>query len=397
MTAVQEDLFTAETAAAPADHFQTATIATVASAHGAHDTFFAFLPTILPILIKNLGMTTTQAGLLSACTQIPNLLQPVIGNLADRKNLRLLVILAPTFSGILISMVGLAPTFGLASLLLLLAGFSTACFHSIAPAMVSARSGDKPGRGMGFFMVGGELGFGLGPLIVVAAISVLTFKGLPWMMTLGMLASVILWTRLKDISTVRPATEAAGLPVKEALRQLLPIMVPTAIVITLSGFLMGCFVNFLPTFMSTEGVPFALAGISLTVVELGATVGVFMMGLFSDRLGQRNVAIIGVLASAVFGFGFLSFNGWLQVVMLVGVGLTAFIPNPAFLAIIQPRFTQNRALANGVYMSCSFVLRSLVVILIGVLSDRFGMRNVFYLGLALSVAAVPVLFFLPER
>jgi MFS transporter, FSR family, fosmidomycin resistance protein len=397
MAAVQEDI-TIEPAILPeSDTFQTSEVITVAAAHGAHDTFFSYLPTILPILIKNLSLSTTQAGLLSACTQIPNLMQPVIGHLADRKNLKLLVILAPMLSGILISMVGLAPSFGVAAILLILAGFSTAGFHSIAPAMVSSRAGKKVGKGMSFFMVGGELGFGIGPLIVVGIISAFTIKGMPWLMVLGILASVILFFRLRNISTVRPAEHESSLPVKETLIQMWPLMFPISISIILTGITNGCFVNFLPTFLSVEGTPFALAGIALAVVELSATVGVFTMGLVSDKIGHRRVAVIGTLGSALFSFGFLSTTGWLKVVMLIGVGLTAFMANPAFLSFIQSRFTNNRALSNGVYMSSSFVLRSLVVILIGVLGDQFGLRFVFYLGIGASLLSIPFLYMLPER
>jgi MFS transporter, FSR family, fosmidomycin resistance protein len=379
------------------DTFHTSEVVTVAAAHGAHDTYFSFLPTILPLLIKNLSLNTTQAGLLTAISQIPNLLQPVIGNLADRRNLKVLVILAPTFSGVLITLVGVAPSFGLAGLLLLLAGFSTAGFHSIAPAMVSARSGRKVGRGMGFFMVGGELGFGLGPLLVVATISYLTLRGLPWLMTLGMLASVILYFRLKDVSTVRQSEARSGLSVRDALVQMSSLMLPIIAINFITGFLNANVVNYLPTFMAHEGVAFALAGASLSVVELGGTMGVLLMGLFSDRLGHRNVALGGTLASVAFSLGFLLTRGWLQIVLLIGIGFSAFIANPAYLAMVQTRFIQNRSLANGVYMSTSFILRSLVVVLVGALADRFGMRPVFMGSALAALLAVPFIWMLPSK
>jgi FSR family fosmidomycin resistance protein-like MFS transporter len=379
------------------DTFHTAEVVTVAAAHGAHDTYFSYLPTILPLLIKNLSLNTTQAGLLSAFSQFPNLLQPVIGHLADRKNLKMLVVLAPTLSGILITLVGVAPTFGVAALLLLLAGFSTAGFHSIAPAMVSARAGRKVGRGMGFFMVGGELGFGIGPLVVVATIGILTLKGLPWLMTLGMLASLILYFRLKNVSTVRHSQAEAGLPVREALLQMRSLILPIMAITFITGFLNANIVNYLPTFMSSEGAVFAVAGASLSVVELGGTIGVLLMGLFSDRLGHRNIALFGVLASAAFSVGFLLVHGWMQMVMLVLVGLSAFIANPAFLAMIQTRFTRNRSLANGVYMSSSFILRSIVVVIVGMLADRFGMRPVFMGSALAALLSVPAIFMLPKK
>jgi FSR family fosmidomycin resistance protein-like MFS transporter len=263
--------------------------------------------------------------------------------------------------------------------------------------MVSVKAGRKVGRGMGFFMVGGELGFGLGPLMVVAAIGYLTLRGLPWLMTLGMLASVILYFRLKTASTVRHSQAEAGLPVWQALIQMRGLMLPILSISFITGFLSANIVNYLPTFMSGEGAAFALAGASLAVVELSGTLGVLLMGLFSDRLGQRNVVLYGTLISVIFSMGFLLLQGWMQMVMLVGVGLSAFVANPAFLAIIQTHVTRNLSLANGIYMSSSFILRSIVVVLVGVMADHYGMRPVFFGSVLAALLSLPFIFMLPKK
>ncbi len=378
------------------DTFHLSAVVTLGAAHAAHDTYFSYLPTILPLLIQNLSLNTTQAGLLTAASQLPNLLQPAIGHLADRRDLRLLVILAPAISGCLITLVGVAPSFGLAGLLLLLAGISTAGFHAIAPTMTAAQAGRKVGRGMGFFMVGGELGFGVGPLVVVAAISYLTLKGLPWLMILGVLASVILYFRRLNATTVRHPLAQASLPVGQALIQMSGLMLPILGITFITSFLNANLVSYLPTFMSSEGVAFVVAGAALALVGLSGTVGVFLMGLFSDRLGQRNIVLIGILGSTAFSMGFLQLRGWLQLVMLVGVGLTAFIANPAFLALVQTHCRQNRSLASSVYMSSNLLLRSIAVVILGVLADRFGMRAVFIGSTWLTLLALPLVFMLPN-
>jgi FSR family fosmidomycin resistance protein-like MFS transporter len=149
--------------------------------------------------------------------------------------------------------------------------------------------------------------------------------------------------------------------------------------------------------MSLEGAAFAVAGASLAVIELAGTVGVFLMSMYTDRIGHRNIAMIGTLASGFFAFGFLSASGWLQLVMLVGIGMTAFVANPAYLALFQTKFANNRALANGVYMASSFVLRSIVVVLVGVLSDSFGMRAVFTGSVVLALLSIPLNLLLPKR
>jgi FSR family fosmidomycin resistance protein-like MFS transporter len=250
---------------------------------------------------------------------------------------------------------------------------------------------------MGFFMVGGEMGFGLGPLVVVATIGALTLRGLPWLMTLGMLASVVLYFRLKNISTMRQAQEEASLPVREALLEMRSLILPIIGAIFVTGFLNANIVNYLPTFMASEGSAFALAGISLTVVEIGGTLGVFLMGMYSDRISPRTIALGGTLVSVAFALGFLNVQGWLRMVMLAGIGLSGFMANPAFLTMIQTRFTRNRSLANGVYMSSSFLLRSLVVVLVGMLADRFGMRPVFTGSAFAALLAIPLILLLPGR
>jgi MFS family permease len=120
------------------------------------------------------------------------------------------------------------------------------------------------------------------------------------------------------------------------------------------------------------------------------------MGLFSDRVGQRNVIFWGILISTLLSLGFLFLHGWLQIVTLIGIGLTVFVANPAFLSIVQTRSARNRSLANGLYMSSSFILRSIVVVMVGWLADQFGMRAVFAGSAAVSLLALPLVFLLPK-
>ena len=68
------------------------------------------------------------------------------------------------------------------ALLLVLAGFSSAALHAVGPVMVGNTSGLRLGRGMSFWMVGGELGRTLGPILIVSAIGLITIKETRWLM-----------------------------------------------------------------------------------------------------------------------------------------------------------------------------------------------------------------------
>ena len=137
------------------EKFQTSGVAIVSSAHAVHDTYTAFLPALLPVLIEKFSLTNTAAGLLSVFLQIPSLLQPFIGHLADRKNLRLLIILTPAITGAAMSLLSIAPAYGYLIFLLVIAGLSSASLHAIGPVLSGTLAGNKLGRGMSFWMVGG--------------------------------------------------------------------------------------------------------------------------------------------------------------------------------------------------------------------------------------------------
>lgn len=384
-------------AAEPENTFQTSEVATVAFAHGAHDMCFSFIPTIQPLLMEKLALSNAQAGLFTVFLQGPSLLQPVIGGLADRHNLRWLIILAPTLSATMITLTGLAPSYGVLALLMLLAGFSTAGFHSIAPVLAAIRSGNKIGRGMGFFMIGGEFGYGVGPLVAVTTVSALTLRGMPWLITFGLLCSIILYARLKNVTTIRPAQEGAGSSLWQTLKNMRRIMLPIIAHIFITSFLAANIINFLPTFLKSEGASLVFAGAAFSIVEVSGTLGVFLSSWISDRIGQRLVLIASTLSVPIFALFFLSVHGWWQIPALLLTGLLAFSANPAFLAIVQNHFRQNRSLANGIYMAIGFVVRSLVVFLVGVLADQFGLRAVFTASAWATFLAFPFVFMLPER
>ncbi len=397
MSIVETTPTTASVQAPPEEKFQTLEVATVAIAHGTNDSFFAIVPTIQPLLMEKLALSNAQAGLFNLFLQGPSIFQPLIGHLADRRNLRWLIILAPTLSAAVITFTGLAPSYGWVALLMLVAGFSTAGFHAIAPVLAAARSGKKLGRGMGLFMVGGELGFGLGPLVAVAVLTALGLAGLPWLIIFGLVCSLLLFFRLRNTSTVQPQHAVAQVGVREMLVRMRPVMLPIILYIFITSFLNANLVNFLPTFLTSEGSSLVFAGSALSIIEFTGTVGILVSGWLSDRIGKRLIVIIASLTVPIFSLLFLhAAPGW-KAPMLAGTGFLALSANPAFLALVQQQFPEARSLANGVYMAVGFVVRSLVVFLVGALADRFGMRAVFTFSALAAFLALPLVFLMPRK
>jgi hypothetical protein len=68
--------------------FRIGNVITITSSHFLNDLYSAFLAPILPLLIEKLSLSYTQAGSLTAFMQFPSLLNPLIGYLDDKINLR---------------------------------------------------------------------------------------------------------------------------------------------------------------------------------------------------------------------------------------------------------------------------------------------------------------------
>jgi len=375
--------------------FQALNVVTISASHFIHDTYSAFFPLMLPLLIENLAITKTAAGFLSVFMNAPSLLQPVIGHLGDRFNLRLLVILAPAVTAAMMTLMGVAPTYGVVALLMLVAGAASAGLHAIGPATTGLLSGSKLGRGMSFWMVGGELGRTLGPVVLVTAIAALTLHGLPWLMVGGVAASLVLYLRLRNVTEFRP--NAGSVPaVGEALRHMRPLLIPLSGVITTRALLFSAITIFLPTFLTEEGASLWLAGASLSVMQGAGVVGALAGGVVSDRLGRRRVILLMTAAAPLAVMLLLNVHGRLQFPVLLLVGLTLLSTGPVVMAMTQEAAPNSRALANGIYMALNFITMSLAVVLVGVMGDHLGLRSALYISALIMLAGLPFSYWLPR-
>ncbi len=382
--------------ATEAEQFQTDRVLTISAAHGVHDTYTAFLPSLLPVFIANFVLSKTEAGLLTVFMQGPSLLQPLIGHLADRVSLRYLVILAPAVSAAMMSLLGVAPSYAVLALFLMVVGTSSACLHAVGPVMAGRVSGRQLGRGMGFWMVGGEIGRTLGPIMIVTALGLVTLKGTPWLMVGGFLMSAILYVRLRDVPG-RSADAGPGLSWWPALRSMMPLLIPLAGVIVARSFMASVLTTYLPTFLNEEGATLFSAGASLSVLEAAGVGGALMGGSLSDRFGRHSILFVSTLTTPLLMFAFLMVERQFYIPLLLLMGLTALSVTPVIMALVQESFPDNRALANGAYMAMGFTIRAVVIVVLGRIGDLFSLRVAFFVGAVVALLGLPFILLLPKK
>jgi FSR family fosmidomycin resistance protein-like MFS transporter len=381
----------------PAPASSAGSILALGLGHATNDLYVSFLPPLLPIFIANLGLSHTQAGLLSFLRMVPSLLQPAIGSLADRVSLRKLVILAPLVTAITTGLLGLARNYGLLAWLLILGGLSTAAFHAITPAMTANLSSrGNMGRGLAVWMFGGEIGFMLGPLLVVTVVERYGLRSSPWLIIFGMVGALLLAMNLRESPVPRPQL-AQGRHWQEALRQVWPAMGPVLALTTARSLALSALGSYLPTLLSETGSSFWLAGLSLTIYQAAASIGVLFGGSLSDRLGRHVVLLASMLLTPAFLFAFLTLAGSPQILTLLGIGLVVVTFDPVAMAIIQESSTQNRGLASSLYLSLSFFIRALATLVVGAMGDWLGLPMAFAISTVVFLLGTPLVFLLPNR
>ena len=161
----------------PSRGFNFSGVIAVSIGHFIHDVYSSFLAPLLPLLIEKLSISLTQAGLLSTMMQLPALINPWIGTLADRISVRWFIVLAPALTAVPMSMIGTAPTYGVLLILMVFAGISISVFHVPAPVVVARMSGSRKGMGMSLFMVGGEAARAVGPMVAVGLVALMGLEG----------------------------------------------------------------------------------------------------------------------------------------------------------------------------------------------------------------------------
>lgn len=376
--------------------FTAGKVAVIAVGHAVSDTYSAFLPVLLPILIEKFALAKTGAGLLTLFGQIPSLLQPFIGYIADRRGLRIFVAATPAITAILMSFVGVAPSYILVAILLLVVGITSAMLHATGPVLTGRLSGDRLGMGMGYWMVGGEFGRAMGPIIIASAITHLGINNTPYISIFGIIISLLVYWQLSNVKEGQART-LENMDWKEAIRAMRPVLFPIAGIMFLRSFSFVAVGTFLPTFLTENGASLLLAGGSLTVMEVAGVVGAFFGGAISDRVGRRIVMGISMTLTPIFIFLLLMTSGWAQFPILLGLGLTSLALTPVVMAIVQESYPENRALANGIYMAINFTGISLAAVLIGVIADASNMSTAYIFSAITMLAGLPFVMKLPDK
>ncbi len=378
--------------------FQAANVISTSIAHFFHDIYTSFLAPILPLLIDKLGISLFQAGTLSVFQRIPTIFNPLIGILAERVPSRFFIILTPAITAIFMSLIGVAPSYIFLVVIMLVSGLSSAFFHVPGPVMIRKVSCDKPGLGMSLFMVGGELARTAGPLAILGAVSLWGLEGSWRLAPLGVIASIVLFFRLKDIEIRQDFSKDK---VKPDYLKIFKSFIPLFTSITGFTFFFGAIKSsitlYLPTFLKFEGHSLWFAGASLAILQGAGVAGTLLAGPLGDKIGNRTLLRIVSLSTPLLMLLFTQVNAFWGIPVLIILGIFLFAPSPVILSVVNNVKTKHLTFINGLYFTINFLLNAIMVMIIGWIADRIGLETAFLISVIIGMAAIPFIWSLDEE
>lgn len=368
------------------DGFEKGKVLTISAIHFVHDCYTAFLAPALPLLIEKLGMSYGMTGMLAVIQRIPSLFNPLIGIIAERPVMRYMVILSPALTAVFMSLIGMAPGYTFLAILVFFSGISSMLWHIPTPVMVRQLSGSRVGKGMSYYMGGGELARTAGPLVILGVISWWGLEGMWRMMPLGLVASVVLWFQFRKANFTPPTSSRKH---QEGSYWKIFLRFSTAFVLT-GGFTLfqagmkASLTYFLPTFLTSTGNSLHYSEIALAVLQLSGAMGALFAGTISDKIGRFRTLLIISIVTPLLTLLFLNLEGFWIFPVLLPLGFFIFAPTSVMLATVQELNTEKKAFVNSIYMTLNFFVSVMVFPLVGASIDRLGFlptfRFIAYLG-----------------
>jgi MFS family permease len=301
-------------------------------------------------------------------------------------------------------MVGLAPSYSVLILGMILSSVASSLWHLPAMAALSQTFSDRRGWALSIHGVGGAVGDVAGPVLTGVLLAFMTWRGVISAYAVGPLLLVVVVARVftRTFRDMRRSEDAGSSCVDRQtqvaeIRSLLrnTMVWRINLVSSLRGMSYQAYTTFLPLFLAEEvGLDSRGVGFHLGLLF---TVGIFaspMMGHLSDRIGRRAVLVPALLGLCVLSVLLALFGqGLALTVIIVVLGLFIRSDYSLLSAMVLDVVGEGVATTTlGIVSFTRFSLSGISPLIAGVLYERMGMAAVlFYAAGLYALAAVLLL------
>lgn len=341
--------------------------------HACVDIYQGSVAALVPFFIAERSYSLAVAsGLVLAASLLSSVAQPVFGVLTDRWAMPWLLPVSTLLGGVGIALSGLSGSYPLTLAFVALSGIGVAAYHPES-ARVARIVGRGSHRAMGWFSMGGTIGFALAPLMVTAAMAA---GGLRWtpLLVLPALAGVAMCLPVVRVLQRRQADEPRTPPqagsddVRSFVKLSLAVVFRSIAFIGLSTFI-ALYVR------QRLGGGIAVGTAALTVLYLGSTVGSVLGGSLAARWDRVVISRWSYLitAASVAGVVWVPGPAVYLFVALTSAGL--YVPFSLQVTLGQDYLPSRVGTASGITLGLTVSIGGLASPAIGALADATSLRT----------------------
>lgn len=344
-------------------------------AHFATDGAVLMLPTMIPSITKELGLSYSELGILGGTMLLTGaVFQFLLGDLSDkitRKNHFVAFGMILCFASLFL--LGFSSSYLQILLLAALSGVGWSVYHPVGVSILSYHYKDKIGKALGIHGAAGGMGMFLFPL----AAGIMT-ELYDWRFAFKILSIVGISIGILFLWMARNHVEIGSFKKTGKLKFFTPDIMVMVAVFSLYSMSVGGFMTFFPVKMNNLGFSPSTIGLYLSLFYSMGIVGQYVGGLLMDRYSSKYVISGSLLTTSMMIYLLFNTSQAYLVVFLVLTSFFSFISLPVAFAYIPTRTPiESRGAALGLFFSITGIIGATSPMIIGIITDNFGLNTAF--------------------
>lgn len=342
--------------------------------HACVDIYQGAVASLIPFFVAERAYSyAAVSGIVLAASLLSSVAQPVFGLLTDRWAMPWILPVSTVLGGLGIALSGLSGSYALTLVFVAVSGVGVAAYHPESARVARLVSGGSHSA-MGWFSVGGNLGFAAAPLMVTGVISNGGLRLSPLLVLPALVGSVLCLPVLRALGRA-PEYGGAGGAIAPGTDDKASFVRLSFSVILRSIEFIG-----LSTFISLYaqqrmGGSTAAGTAALFVLYAGGALGSVVGGSLANRWDRVTVArwsyvlTIPAIAGTVFVLGPAFY------VFVALASLTLYVPFSLHVTLGQDYLPNRVGTASGITLGLTVSIGGLVTPLIGTIADATSLRT----------------------
>jgi FSR family fosmidomycin resistance protein-like MFS transporter len=365
----------------------------LALGHGAVDFANGALLGLLPFLKERFDLSyTLVAVLLLASAFSSSIVQPLFGLWSDRRGAMWLLPGGVAVAGVAIAVVGEVQWYWLVVVLVFVSGLGVAGYHPESYKFAAYASGPRRATGMSLFSIGGNLGYGLGPVAAGALAGWLGLRGAYFLAVPCLVVAAALVLARPYLATFAPEREATRRAAGENRPRALGLLLG---VIALRAVAWFGLIAFIPFWEVALGNSKEHGNRLLSLMLLVGGAGTLLQGHLADRLGRRNVLVASLMLVPPLTLVYMHVGGIAGAAALGVIGMCVIGTFGVTMVMGQDYLPGNLGMASGLSVGLSIGLGGVGAVALGAIADTVDLDAALYTCVGTAAAGAVLSLFLP--